>query len=583
MTKKSGKIAKGTLPQNGRRQEKTNAKPITRRAFIRNMLTGTIAATVLPKTGMAAVPRARTTLVAIGDSADRGFFIGRADAEPTNIVHTGLARKNSTTGKMFPVLAAELPSAGKGTLKTNSDGSITTIYKLKSGLKWHDGKPLTAKDFVLGWKVMNDPKIPWRGSAGTRLASSVAAPDDLTLVIIWKRLHWSSTALGMVDLCPLPTHLLEQSYLAGDYDSFIKLPYWNRQFIGAGAFKVVEWGGNGQLTLEAFANYALGRPKIDRIVYQFIPDQNSALASVLSNQVDISLNSALGFEQAVVAQQQWEAKGQGKVYFSPNSWVGVVPNPSNEWFRDVRLRQALLHAVDRQKMVQTLLGGRVLAADFMMSPKDPSFPDADRRAIKYEYNPAKAKQLLAEAGWKPGPEGVLINAKGERFVVDGVTEAGNKELENVQAVTVSYWKSIGVDVQIKNLSRRLLGDIQYRAKPGTLQWRERNNSDEYYYTQLNSANIPKPEDRYAGQNFGGWNNLRADEITERLEEILLQPGARLLKAELMRLFTQDLPWLPLYYFSEHVTVRSNVKGVEPRQAAGVRNATVWNIHTWEKG
>ena len=560
----------------------SKSKRLSRRAFLGHLVTGTVATTILAKTGMAAVPRARTTLVVIGDSAERGFFIGRADAEPTNMVHTGFSRKNGTTGSMFPALARELPSNSNGTLKVNSDGTLVTVYKLKSGLTWHDGKPLTAKDFALGWKVMNDPKVPWRGSAGSRLASSVTTPDDLTVVIRWQKPHWSSAALGMIDLAPLPSHLLEDSYRAGDYDAFTKLPYWNRRFIGAGPYKVVEFGEGDQLTLEAFDNYALGRPKIDRIVYRFIPDRNSALAGVLSGEVDVSLNSALGFDQAVVAQQQWEAKGQGKVFFSPNSWAGVIPSRLKDWFRDVRVRQALLHAVDREQMVKTLFGGRRQVAHFMMSPKDPAFPEAYRRATKYEYNPAKAKQLLMEAGWKPGPDGVLVNGKGERFAVEGVAEAGNKEMEQVQAATISYWNPIGVEVQIKNVTRRQIGDEEHRAKPPTLQWRERNNSDEYFYTQLSGSNIPRPEDSYAGQNLAGWNNPRANEITDRLEEILLQPGARLLKAELMRLLSQDLPWLPLYYFTEHVTARSNVKGIAPRQAAGVRNATVWNIQTWEK-
>jgi len=555
---------------------------LSRRAFL-TRITGTAAAAFLPKMATAATPRSRSSLVIVGDSLERGFFIGRADAEPTNMVHTGLARKNGATGSMFAALARELPSESKGTFKINPDGSVLTVYKLKSGLTWHDGKPLTAKDFVLGWKVMNDPKVPWRGTPGSRMASSVTASDDLTVVIHWKRLHWSAAGLGMVDLAPLPSHVLEESYGSGDYDVFIKLPYWNRRFVGAGPYRLAEWGGGDQITLEAFPGYALGRPRIERIVYRFVPDRNTTLVEVLSNQVDVSLNSALGFEQAVIAQQQWEAQGKGKVYFSPNSWVGVIPNPAHEWFKDIRVRQALLHAIDRQKIVQTLFGGKLQVAHFMMSPKDPAFQDAYRRAAKYEYDPEKAKQLLMQAGWKPGADGVLVNGKGERFSVEGVTEAGNKELEHVQAATIAYWKSIGMEVQIKNLSRRQLGDEKYRANPGTLQWRERNNSDEYYYTQLSSANIPKAEDRYSGQNSGGWNNPRADEITERLEQILLQPGARPLKAELMRLLSQELPWLPLYYFSEHVTVRSNVKGVEPRQAAGVRNATVWNIHTWMKG
>ena len=560
----------------------SNFRRLSRRGFMGHMVTGAVAAAVLPRATIAAVPRGRTTLVIIGDSTEVGFFIGRADAEPTNIVHTGLCRKNGTTGTMFAALARELPSTSNGTFKVNADGSVSTVYKLRSGLTWHDGKPLTARDFIFGWKVMNDPKVPWRGSASSRLASSMTAPDDLTLVIQWKKQQWSVGALGMTDLVPLPAHLLEESYRAGDYDGLIKLPYWNRRFVGAGPYKVVEWGDGDQLTLEAFANYALGRPKIDRIVYRFIPDRNAALAGILSSEIDVSLNSALGFEQAVVAQQQWEAKGNGKVYFSPNSWAGVIPSRLKDWFKDVRVRQALLHAVDREKMVQTLFGGKLQVAHFMMSPNDAAFAEASRRAVKCEYSPAKAKQLLLEAGWKPGPDGVLVNGKGERFAVEGVTEAGNKELEQVQAVTISYWKAIGVEVQIKNVTRRQIGDEEHRATPPILQWRERNNSDEYFYTQLSSANIPKAEDRYAGQNMAGWNNARADEIIDRLEEILLQPGARLLKAELMRLQSQDLPWLPLYYFSEHVTVRSNVKGVAPRHAAGVRNATVWNIHTWEK-
>ena len=138
--------------------------------------------------------------------------------------------------------------------------------------------------------------------------------------------------------------------------AFANLPFWNKNFIGAGAFRVVEWDGGSRMELEAFNDFALGRPKIDRMTFKTVEDTNTNLAAVLAGEVDFCMRSTISFDGAVILREQWEKQGKGKVLTSPASWTWLNLSRDNAWFSDGRVRRALLHAIDRDAMAHLLVG-----------------------------------------------------------------------------------------------------------------------------------------------------------------------------------------------------------------------------------
>ncbi len=121
------------------------------------------------------------------------------------------------------------------------------------------------------------------------------------------------------------------------------------------------------MELEAFNDFALGRPKIDRMTYKTVEDNNTNLAAVLAGEVDLCMRSTISFDGAMILRDQWEKQGKGKVLISPASWTWLNLSRDNPWFSDVRVRRALLHAIDRDAMVQNLFKGEKVVSHLPLS------------------------------------------------------------------------------------------------------------------------------------------------------------------------------------------------------------------------
>jgi peptide/nickel transport system substrate-binding protein len=254
--------------------------------------------------------------------------------------------------------------------------------------------------------------------------------------------------------------------------------------------------------------------------------------------------------------------------------------PTNPFLADIGVRRAMLYAIDRQAMSTDLFQGEQKVADIWVSPRRPQFSRVEAAITKYPYDPERAQQLLTDAGWRRGSDGVLVNSQGERFVIDGRV-AGAGELLRVQQVTVDYWRRAGIQTDINNISPELDVSPAYRNQWTGAYWASINLVLEDLRNSLHSALIPRPENRFSGSNRGRWSNPRADflldEMTATLDEALWDRDL----VELAQLWTAELPHLPLYYINEVVTFRRGVTGVGPRSETGSDNAVTWNIHEWD--
>jgi peptide/nickel transport system substrate-binding protein len=559
---------------------------VTRRQFMKfaGVSVASVGAVSWPNHLLFAAQPARKRLVIHGERQVTSLgYHNRRETEHVSMVDAGLVTQNPVTLERVPVLAEELPSVKKGTWKIDTQKkTMITVYKLRPGLTWHDGKPYTSKDFEFGWQIAKHPEFPMPDRLVPELISKIETPDDRTIVIHWNDLYNEAYAIQYTHVRAFPRHLLQEAFAAGDMKAFANLPYWNKNFVGAGPYRVVEWDAGTRMELEAFKDFTLGRPKIERVTYKTVEDTNTNLAAVLAGEVDLCMRSTLSFDGAMILREQWEKPGKGKIYISPASWSWLNLSRDNPWFSDVKVRRALLHALDREAMVQNLFKGEKIVSDVPLSRVRKSYKKALATATLYKYDPETAKKLLAEAGWKPGSDGVLVNSKGERMEFEFRVTAERRDHEQAQAIIADYWKKVGVRTNIKNLPNRLLNAAENRNRwPGAFIGTH-NVTVEEWQERFHTKNIPSAENKFALENVSGWNDPRKDAILDELNSIVTPARSEQLQLEFLKMFSDALPHLPLYYSPEVLVAKKGLTGITPRQESGGQNSSSWNMYQWDK-
>ena len=561
-----------------------NSAKLTRRQFIRMTAASGAALGILSRGVAPAAQAGRKRIVIHTERPITSLgYHNRRDTEHVSMADAGLVFQNPVTLERVPFLAEDLPSVKKGTWKIDMQKkTMVTVYKLRAGLKWHDGKPYTSKDFEFGWQIAKHPDFPMPDRLVPEMISKIETPDDRTIVIHWNDLYNEAYAVQYTHVRAFPRHLLQEAFSAGDMKAFANLPNWNKTFVGAGPYRVVDWEGGNRMELEAFNDFALGRPKIDRVTVKFVDDSNTNLAAVLAGEVDFCMRSTISADGAEILRQQWEKQGKGKVYVSPASWTWLSLSRDNPFFSDVRVRRALLHAMDREAMIKSIFKGENLISHFTLSRIRKSYKKALASATIYKYDPERAKKLLAEAGWKPAADGLLANDKGERMEFEFRVQAGRREHEQAQAIIGDYWKKVGVRTVVKNLPTRLLNSAENRTRWPGAYIGSHNVTVEEWAERFHSKNIPTAENKYALENVSGWNDPKKDAILDELNEIITPERAETLQIDFVKMFTEALPLLPLYYSPEVLVAKRGLTGVTPRQETGGQNSSTWNIHKWDK-
>lgn len=567
-------------------QASTNRKELTRRQFIRLAGTTTASLVAAPwsrRSVFAAQPARKRILIHGERQVTSLGYHNRRETEHVSMADAGLVGQNPVTLERVPVLAEELPSIKKGTWKIDyQKKTMITVYKLRPGLKWHDGKPYTSKDFEFGWQIAKHPEFPMPDRLVPELISKIETPDDRTIVVHWNDLYNEAYAIQYTHVRAFPRHLLLDAFNAGDMKAFANHPFWNKNFVGAGPYRVMEWDAGTRMELEAFKDFALGRPKIDRVTYKTVEDSNTNLAAVLAGEVDLCMRSTISFDGAMILKEQWEKQGKGKVFISPASWTWLNLSRDNPWFSDVKVRRALLHAIDREAMVQNMFRGEKVVSHFPLSRVRKSFKKALASATHYKYELERAKKLLGEAGWKPGQDGVLANSKGERLEFEFRCTAERRDHEQAQAIISDYWKKIGVRTNIKNMPNRLLNSAENRNRWPGAYIGSHNVTVEEWQERFHAKNIPTAENRFAPENVSGWNDPRKDAILDELNSIITPARSEQLQLEFVKMFTEALPHLPLYYSPEVLVAKKGLTGITPRQESGGQNSSSWNMHQWDK-
>ncbi|MBV9053609.1 MAG: peptide ABC transporter substrate-binding protein, partial [Hyphomicrobiales bacterium] len=463
------------------------------------------------------------------------------------------------------LLCAELPTVKNGLAKledrANGQKGMAVTIKLRPGLKWGDGENVTANDIAFTARVARDPKSGFYLPKARAHAEKVDVVDDLTAVI-----HLDSIQTNYNEWAELlPVHIdgpvYEEVAASGGYN---KQTVYNRAPLTPGLYDgpylIKEYQSGAQVVLEPNPYWSGTKPFFKRIILKFIQNTAALQANLLSGDVDMVAGEGVGLtiDQALELRKQ-----------HPNDYVYLfVPSLAyehielahdNPLLADLKVRQALVYAADRKTLTEKLFQGLQPVANAFVPPMSANY---SKDVPSYSYDPAKAKALLTEAGFTPGPDGICRNQKGERLSFEFTTTAGNRLRELQQQVLQSNWKAACIEVTIKNEpARTMFGEtLKKRSFPGMVMYASTFGVTESPRRNYATSGIPSEANSYGGSNYSGISIPRLDELIDQSESELDPEKQIGLWAEMQKIYATALPHVPLFFRAEPHILPKWLKG-----------------------
>jgi peptide/nickel transport system substrate-binding protein len=441
---------------------------------------------------------------------------------------------------------------------------MAVTVKLRPGLKWADGAPMTARDIAFTAQVGRDPAS---GFADTRLwgrVASVDVVDDQTAVMHLDEVTSLFDRIRVI----LPEHIEGPVYAkASSPGDYIKTNTYNRApttpGLWNGPWMVSDYQSGVRVVMEQNPYWNGAKPSFKRIVIRDIDNTAALQANLLSGDIDMTPGESIGMTIDQVIELQRQQPDRFTYIFKPSlTFDEIAVQLDNPILADKRVRQALLLTIDRKTMDEKLFGDRLPIAATWVNPLEPDYtPDT----ATYSYDPARAHVLLAAAGWTPGPDGICRDAAGQRLSVEFSVSAGIRLRELQQAVMQSQWKANCIETTVRNEPfRTLFGDtMKHRKFPGLVLYSWISAVGEPPRQTLASDHIPTAANNWAGSNFPGFNDPTFDGDVKRVETELDPAKRRAAFAEMQRIVADELPMIPLYFRADAHAVPKWLKGYAP--------------------
>jgi peptide/nickel transport system substrate-binding protein len=497
------------------------------------------------------------------------------------VLHPGLTQWDNE-GTLRPVLAEAVPSTENGLWKVLPDGRMELTWRIKPAAAWHDGTPVTSEDFAFTIKLMQDRELAVFHDKTTDLIENIETPDDRTVTVRWKKPYIEADTLFTFRLgLAVPRHLMEKAYLDAQDNkrAFIDNPYWSTDFVGTGPFRLKDWARGSHLIMAANPTYLLGKPKLDEIEVDFIGDGNTLVSNILAGAVDLTLRQALSVDQALPVRDQWK---DGRVFTAADGWAVVYPqmlNPTPQIVLNVQLRRALLMAVDRQQLADELMAGLLPIAEGPLFPGTADAKTTEPQIVRYPFDAQRAGQMIEALGYAKGPDGAFRDASGQKLTVE-VRAAAQRDLHiKTLFPVVHYWQQLGVDAQPLVLPAQNATNLEEQATfPGLQVLRQPAGRDKM--TSFHSAEARVAERNFTGGNNGRYMNPELDTVVDRYTVTIPRAERVQLMGQIVRILTDQLPVLPLFFDATPSLVSNRLKGVTP--LSGDENGRqAWNAQDWD--
>lgn len=478
-------------------------------------------------------------------------------------------------------LCETLPTLENGLAKPEKlpDGKtgVAVTYTINRNAKWGDGTPITTRDVAFTIEVGKHPASGVADGELYRRILKLDVKDDKAFTLHMDRLTYDYNALDSLNL--LPAHIERKNFAdpkeyrtrtAFDTDSTNPGLYF-------GPYRVTEKQVGTRIVLEPNPSWWGKKPAFGKVVVQIIENTAAMEANLLSGSIDyIAGELGLSLDQGIAFAKRHGEKFD--VTFKPGLvYEHLDLNLENPILKDVRVRRALILALDRQAITDKLFEGRQPVADSFVNPLDWIH---SKDTPKYSRDLARAGALLDEAGWaKKGVDGIRRNERGERLSLELMTTAGNRTRELVQQVLQSQWREAGIDIRIRNEPARVFfGETVTKRKfTGMALFAWLSAPESVPRLMLHSEHITSARNNWSGQNYTSYANPEVDRLLDAIETELDREKRRVLWARLQKIYAEDLPVIPLFFRADPFIVPKWLTGIAP---TGHQDPTTYWVENW---
>jgi len=443
----------------------------------------------------------------------------------------------------------------------SEDGLVIT-FKLRRGVKWHDGAPFTAHDVMFTYRVMVDPKTPTAYGEDYKQVKKAEAVDDYTFRVTYPQPF--APALGSWTLAILPRHLLEgrditQSPLA-------------RRPVGTGPYKFQEWSAGDKIILSCNPDYFEGRPYLNGYIFLVKPDLATMFLELKAGNIDRMGLTPLQYKRQTAYPKFQRLFNKYKYVSFSYTYLGY--NLEDPRFADRRVRQALTHAINKQEIVEGVLLGLGQEAT---GPYKPGTWFYNPDVPKFPYDPQQAKALLAEAGWRPNSQGIL-EKDGKPFEFTILTNQGNDLRVRTGEIIQRRLREVGIVVKLRTVEwaafiKEFIDKGRFEAV--LLGWTTGQDPDLY---DIWHSSKTKPGEL----NFIHYKNPEVDRLLEEGRHTFDREKRRQAYFRFQEILAEDQPYTFLFVPDALPAVHRRFRGIKPAPAGINYNFPKWYVPEGEQ-
>jgi peptide/nickel transport system substrate-binding protein len=490
--------------------------------------------------GVASEPKLLNPLLA-NDGASIGV---------TQILFEPLVTTDANTGSPVAALADRWDQSPDG---------LTYTFHIRPNVTWSDGQPLTSEDALFTFDTLLDSRTQTPYRSRLEQVAHYDAPDPATFRVTLKALQ-CPFLVGTMTLPIVPKHVLGSSANINTDDFNFSRP------IGTGPYTFKEWQQGDHLTLVANPTYWGGKPKIGQWIRRVTADSNVTTAQLKTGEIDYA---------AAQPEVLDDLRGQANltIYSFPGPNINYIAyNLDRPLFQDKRVRQALTYALDRASIVKSLLLDEGQVLDSPLVAQSWAY---NTNVPAFAYNPSMARQLLADAGWTPGPDGVL-QKDGTPFRFAIITDAGTKVRASLLTIAQDQWSKIGIQAQPMLVEFAAFSD----------KFQKSHDFDAAAW----GTNVPIDPDQsstWSSKAFGSGENYvhyANPQVDTALEQARSAPGCsqaarKAFYDQFQALVAEDQPYTFLWSQKTDLAVNKRIQNFTPNLWSGAAGV-VWGIKDW---
>ncbi|GAA0732999.1 ABC transporter substrate-binding protein [Clostridium oceanicum] len=454
----------------------------------------------------------------------------------------------------------------------------TITYKLNPKAKWHDGKEITAEDVVFTLESLANPKYPGelsgivskikgideynKGDAKT--VSGLQAVDKNTVKVELEEVY-APALLQISSIQPIPKHVWEKKPI----EKWTEAKDLLTKPIGSNAYKLKEYKEGEFVKFVASEDFFGKKAKTKNFTLK-VTNHNTLQAELKNHTVDIA--NTQDMKKADV--EEIKKEGYNVTTYPDYMFQYMGFNLRKPIFKDKKIRQAFMYAIDRKSMLDKLIEGRGMSINTALLPNTWAYPKEGLN--EYKYNVEKAKSLMKEAGWNE-KNGVLVNKKGEKFDVTLKVPTGSKPREQSALIIQEALKKIGVNVKIETMEF-----------PTLMTQVVKNHEFDLYLMGNTLSSDPDPKAFWSskavsdkkgevGYNIVGYKNSQVDKIIEEGLSTIDRTKRAKTYAKFGKIINEDVPEVFLYLQNNDIAYNKNLKNFKPSTFSEFANIENWVI------